>query len=101
MPYRRKKKQCEVCGESNIKVLDRHHIIPRTDPSCTELDSNLAVVCSNCHRMIHAGEIIIEGVFKTSEGAQLFWHYDGDNYIVIPGVFLNKDGTATVRKENE
>jgi hypothetical protein len=101
MPYRRPKTQCEVCSESNRKVLDRHHIIPKTDPKCTELDSNLAVVCSNCHRKIHAGEIIIEGVFPTSVGKKLFWHYSDDDYIVIPGVILHADGTATVRENNE
>ena len=57
---------------------------------------NLAVVCANCHRRIHAGEIIIEGVYMTSGGMQLFWHYEGDPHIVRPGVFLQADGTALI-----
>lgn len=96
MAYRRPKKMCEICGEQNPKVLDRHHIIPRTDPKCTELDSNLAVVCANCHRQIHALEIIIEGVFPTSNGRMLFWHKAGEMHQVRPGIMLHKDGTATV-----
>lgn len=94
--YKRPKIKCEVCGNKNKKVLDRHHIIPRTDPNCTDLDSNLAIVCANCHRKIHAKEIIIEGVFKTTFGTELFWHYVNEKPIVRTGVILNDDETATV-----
>lgn len=93
----RPKKFCEVCKETNKKVLDRHHIIPRTDPRCTDLDSNLAIVCANCHRKIHAGEVIIEGVYQTNVGKKLFWHNSGDTPIVRTGVILNSDGTATIK----
>lgn len=98
MPYRRPKICCEICGETNKKTLDRHHIIPKTDPNCTELDTNLAVVCASCHRKIHALDIIIEGVFSTSAGRHLFWHYKGEPYVVRPGIILHSDGTATVKE---
>lgn len=62
-PKHRPKIECEVCGEKDIKVLDRHHIIPRTDPRCTNDDYNLAILCSSCHRKVHAGKIKIIGVF--------------------------------------
>lgn len=60
---KRPKIVCEICGEKNTKVLDRHHIIPRTDPKCTNDDYNLAIICSSCHRKVHAGAIKIIGVF--------------------------------------
>lgn len=97
--FRRKKIKCEICEFSDTKVLHRHHIIPRTDPNSTELDSNLAVICSNCHMKVHAGDFIIEGVFQTSLGTKLFFHKKGEKYIIAPGVILNSDGTATVLKE--
>lgn len=89
-------KKCEICETQNKKVIDKHHIIPRTDPRTHHGLSNLAIICSNCHRRVHAGEIIIEGVFMTSIGQKLFWHYDGEPHIVRPGVFLLKDGTANI-----
>jgi len=96
MEFKRSKNKCEICGNANKKVLDKHHIIPVTDPKSTNLMSNLAIICSNCHRRVHAHEIIIEGVFATTDGSALFWHYSGDPHIITSGVILNKDGTATI-----
>src|SRR3954454_20057651 len=56
---------CQVCGFDFFKVygdLGRdyaqvHHLKPlgdRTKPSLTRLD-DLAVLCANCHVMVHAG----------------------------------------------
>jgi hypothetical protein len=71
-------------------------MIPKTDPESTELDSNLAVVCANCHRQIHALEIIIEGYFPTSGGKRLFWHKAGSEYQIRPGIILHSNGTASI-----
>jgi hypothetical protein len=59
---------------------------------------NLAIICSNCHRRVHAGEVIIEGVFMTSVGVKLFWHSSDEDFIVRPGIFLLKDGTADIKE---
>lgn len=64
-------KGCKSCGENDPVCLDLHHL----DPSIKENDvSNLLtygwetimieaakciVVCSNCHRKIHAGSIVL------------------------------------------
>lgn len=90
------KTMCEICGTTNKAAIDYHHIIPRTDPRTHHGLSNLAIICSNCHRRVHAGEIIIEGVYPTSGGTFLFWHYDNQDYTVRPGVFLQKNGTALI-----
>ena len=94
-----KKPKCEICGFSNKKALHLHHIIPRTDPHCTDFPSNLACICSNCHNLVHAKEIIIEGRFATTatEESKLFWHKAGDPPVIRTGVILNDDGTATVK----
>ena len=73
-----------------------HHIIPRTDPRCTNSPSNLACLCANCHGLVHANEVIIEGRFLTTQGTKLFWHKKDETPIVVVGVILNSDGTATV-----
>jgi len=87
---------CEICGASNKKVIDFHHIIPRTDPKCTEAMHNLAILCANCHRRVHSNEIIIEGVFMTTSGEQLFWRQADQAPIIRTGIILRKDGTAEI-----
>lgn len=100
MPTKRKLlvEHCEVCGFSDKRAINAHHIIPKTDINCTNDESNLAYVCANCHNLIHANEIIIEGRYMTTGGHTLFWHKHDAPFIVIPGVILNKDGTATVKR---
>ena len=90
---------CEICGEQDRSTLDRHHIIPRTDPMCTNWPDNLALICSNCHRRVHAGEIIIEGVFMTSLGLRLITHAKGEPFLVRPGIILRPDGLAEIVEE--
>ena len=97
--YRRPKTKCEICGEMNKKVLDRHHMVPRSDPNSTNNESNLAIVCANCHRKIHSLEIVIEGLYKTTAVLKLFWHKSGEPHVIRPGIILHKDGTATVIEE--
>jgi hypothetical protein len=62
-----KKINCEICSENNRAVLHRHHIIPRTDPLCTDEWDNVCVICSNCHNKTHAGQINIIGVFSSTK----------------------------------
>lgn len=78
-------------------MLDYHHIIPRADPRCTDLNHNLAVICANCHRKVHAGEVIIEGVYETSIGTVLFWHKPGAPHTIRDGIYFKADGTVEIR----
>lgn len=100
MPTKRKLtiEICEICGFNDKCAIQAHHIIPRTDPNCTNAESNLAYVCANCHNLIHANHIIIEGRFMTTRGQKLFWHKYNEQFVVIPGVILNQDGTATIKR---
>lgn len=100
MPTKRKLfvEYCEVCGFDDKRAIHAHHIIPKTDPNCTDHTSNLAFVCANCHNLIHSNEIIIEGRYLTTNGNKLFWHRQNESFTIIPGVILNKDGTATIKR---
>jgi 5-methylcytosine-specific restriction protein A len=61
--------RCEVCGFDffvTYGVLGRgfaecHHLVPLSALSCRRrtLLSELAIVCSNCHRMIHRARPMI------------------------------------------
>lgn len=75
---RRPKIQCEICGNRNKIILHRHHIIPKVDARCTNLDTNLAIVCPNCHASVHSGIIIIIGIYQTTNGVELFWFNKGE-----------------------
>lgn len=88
---------CEICGFIDKRALHLQHMIPRTDKRSTNFKSNLACICSNCHNLVHAGEIIIEGRFLTSAGNKLFWHKKDSTYYIREGIFLQPDGTADVR----
>jgi len=80
------KSKCEVCGESNKKVLDFHHIIPRTDEKCTDYSSNIAIICANCHRKTHAGFLKIIGVIASTQlpnKRTLVYEIDGKKNIDI------------------
>jgi hypothetical protein len=72
------KSKCEICGIDKKSILHRHHIIPRCDPRCTNSDNNIAIVCPNDHSLIHAGEIIIIGIYFTSNGYELLWFKKGE-----------------------
>ena len=69
-----RKKICEVCGLTDTRILHRHHIIPHVDPRCTNSSGNIAVLCPNDHGRVHAGEIVILGVYPSSDGRCLVWH---------------------------
>lgn len=75
----RPKVKCECCGESDKNILEKHHIIPRTDPNCTNDNFNIAILCSNCHSKVHLGSLKIIGVFPSTDpsGFTLVYELNG------------------------
>ena len=67
--------KCDICLSSNILVI--HHINGRKIKYPNHV-SNIANICSNCHRKVHQKVIILEGWFKTTNGLELLW-YLNDN----------------------
>ncbi len=45
-------KRCERCGEKDMRVLVRHHIKPKSEGG-TDENSNIMLLCANCHLIIH------------------------------------------------
>jgi len=74
------KDKCEVCGFDNPHAINIHHIIPRCDPRCSNDNNNLAILCHICHDLVHAGDIIIIGVYSSTAfmGRTLMWHRKGE-----------------------
>ena len=60
--------------------LEKHHLNGR---SINNWDTpwNVAYVSPNTHRMIHEGEIIIEGWVESSDGRILMWHKKNEKNI--------------------
>lgn len=58
---------CEICGNDNKSVLHKHHIVERTDINSNNDNFNLAVICANCHNMVHSGEIKIIGLYPSTK----------------------------------
>jgi len=69
---------CEICGLNKKSILHRHHIIPRQDERSTNTNINIAVVCPNHHSLIHSGEIVVIGVYQTTDGTKLMWFYKNE-----------------------
>lgn len=93
------KEKCEVCQESRVAALNVHHIIPRCDPRCTNNNHNLAIVCHTCHDLIHAGEIIIVGVYQSTAGRRLVWFKSGEQPPIPEEFWLIKDNPHVVRRK--
>lgn len=92
---------CEVCGERNKKILNRHHIIPQCDERCTNKDKNIAILCPNCHGMVHEGEIIIIGVYESTAGLKLLWFKEGEEPPLPEEFWLIKQNDLVLRRKKD
>lgn len=63
--------ECEVCGfdflltygERGRGFAECHHTLPLSDGTRTTYLRDLAIVCANCHRMLHRGDLLsVEGL---------------------------------------
>lgn len=91
------KSACEICGYSKSdRAINYHHIIPQADPRCTNNNNNLAVVCHCCHDLIHAGEITIIGVYKSTGGRKLMFFHKGENPPLEKDFWLIKENPLVI-----
>lgn len=74
---KRIEKACQLCGESNYDVLDVHRIVPATEGGKYRKHNTLCICC-HCHRRIHAGEIVIEGKYKSTGGEVVHFFDNGE-----------------------
>jgi hypothetical protein len=60
---------CEIdgCNVCDPALLELHHIIPRTEPGTSNHPTNLAILCGNCHTLVHSGKIVLIGVFSSTK----------------------------------
>lgn len=51
--------KCETSGCNHTRYLEVHHIVPRSDGGGNDL-SNLKLLCSSCHSLIHRSGLLIK-----------------------------------------
>lgn len=73
------KEPCDICKVPFY--LDEHHIRGRKIPNPNHM-SNIANICPNCHRLVHVGDIVLEGWLLTSDGYKLIYHNRGEDPIL-------------------
>ena len=73
--FKRRHKECRICGEDTYELLDVHRIIHGGKYS----NSNCACICTNCHRKHHSGLIDIKGWFNSTKGKLLLYIDEDDN----------------------
>lgn len=63
------KNACEIegCCITDPKLLELHHIIPRTNIATSNDSSNLAILCSLHHTMLHSGRLEIIDTFPSTK----------------------------------
>lgn len=60
---------CHLCKNTNYNVLSVHRIVWGGDYSLT----NTVSICENCHRKVHANEIVIDRWYNSTSGRVLHW----------------------------
>ena len=105
--------ECAWCG---IKLTERHHIIPFSE-SWRHIESNLILLCPNCHRQVHTKKIKTEELVsrksthckwdRISGGLQFelkvpVIKLGGSTFINVPILFQRGDDPIiTLEKRNE
>ena len=93
------KDKCEICSYDAAAALNVHHIIPRCDPRCTNNNENLSILCHSCHDLVHAGEIIIIGVYSSTGGRKMMWFRSGEAPPLPKEFWIIKDNPLVLRKK--
>jgi hypothetical protein len=74
------KEFCEIEGcKAHKETLNWHHIVERTEIDTSNNPYNIAIICSNCHALVHAGVIEIIGVYPSTNkyGRKLIYKRGG------------------------
>lgn len=74
------KEFCEIEGcDAPKETLNWHHIVERTEVNTSNNPMNLAVLCANCHHLVHSNVIEIIGVYPSTNkyGRQLIYKLNG------------------------
>lgn len=81
------KEFCEIEGcDAEPETLQWHHVIERTQIGTSNDPYNLAVLCGNCHILVHEGVIEIIGVYPSTSKYGRMLIYKKDGVANVPGI---------------
>jgi 5-methylcytosine-specific restriction endonuclease McrA len=69
--------KCQICGETNFKILDPHRINPGRSGGTYD-PRNIVTLCANCHRKEQAGEIKFEVKHYCTNGQWMLHYFIGE-----------------------
>ena len=64
--FKKSEGKCRICGEKRYELLDCHRILSGQNNGEYK-NGNVAVICSNCHRLVHAGVIVIDRYYLCTD----------------------------------
>jgi hypothetical protein len=67
------------CHEDNYALLDAHRIHEGCKGG-TYHELNMLCVCSNCHRRVHSGEIVIDRKYMSTKGIVVHYWRNGKEF---------------------
>ena len=70
-------KKCHFCSCDDYALLDLHRIVPGEDGGEYK-EGNVVCTCSNCHRRIHDGQIVIDRWNMSTKGKVLHYFVEGE-----------------------
>lgn len=70
--------KCILCGEKKYELLDTHRIVPGAEGG-RYTSENSVCLCSNCHRLVHAGDIVIHRYYTSTYGTVLHVTINGED----------------------
>lgn len=73
--------RCFFCGEPNPDLLDCHRIVPGEQGGRYEW-ANTLTVCSNCHRRIHSGDIVVFARRYGTGGSYIHCRVGGEEKLI-------------------
>ena len=68
--YKQVAGKCTICKIPLIEVLEVHRIQFGSQGGEYTSD-NIAIICSNCHSLVHKGKIIIDKWYHSTDGRKL------------------------------
>lgn len=70
-----KNPHCEYCGNPNKNILQLHHIKSICNGGDNSID-NVIILCPNCHKMVHAGQITTKELKTLKQFPKLFINFE-------------------------
>jgi len=68
--FKKSQGKCRICGNKIYSTLDIHRIKPGAENG-QYFSTNSTVLCGNCHRRVHAGEIVIDRYYQSTSGKKM------------------------------